>query len=333
MDPTYAKMVAAMTGSTLTALTMTPFDVVKTRLQTQPPAVRQPLFPAPPANMCCQPSKSMPCVRRMSSLAPALEGQTVCVWDHGVMRTERITGFLDAVRHVMRAEGVLGLWKGAGTTLVMVIPSASSYMLAYDHLLNVTLPPLLPSAIVPLCSGMLARTMTSTVMSPLELVRTNLQSTPLSPDNPHTLRSVLTSVRGLTQVHGFQYLWRGLGPTLWRDVPFSGLYWAGYEICKKAFVREGFTGPQVAFVSGAISGTTAAFFTSPFDVLKTRQQAVSMQSGGPNAPTFSLALRILRTEGMRALYAGFLPRVVKIAPACGIMISCFEGIGKFLAKP
>jgi len=246
------------------------------------------------------------------------------------MRTERVTGFFDAFRHVSRAEGIPGLWKGAGTTLLIGVPSATCYMLTYDHLLNVALPPLLPSAIVPLCSGMLARTAVSSVMSPLELVRTNLQSTPLSPDNPHTLRSVLSTVRGLTHAHGLPYLWRGLGPTLMRDVPFSGLYWAGYETSKRAFAREGLSGPQIAFASGAISGTTAALLTSPWDVMKTRRQAVSMQGASTTNATFPLMLHIIRTEGLPALYAGILPRVVKIAPACGIMIACFEGIGKFL---
>lgn len=54
----------------------------------------------------------------MSSMARAMPQQElVCVWDHGVFRTERVNGFLDAVRHVWRAEGVRGLWKGAGTSL------------------------------------------------------------------------------------------------------------------------------------------------------------------------------------------------------------------------
>lgn len=204
------------------------------------------------------------------------------------------------------------------------VPSSTCYMLTYDHLLKVTLPPLLPAPVVPLFSGMLARTMMSSIMSPLELVRTNLQSTPLSPDNPHTLRSVLASVRGLTRAHGPRYLWRGLGPTLWRDVPFSGLYWLGYETIKAAFARQGAAGPQVAFASGAISGTTAALLTSPFDVMKTRRQAVSMQGSTAKNATFPLMMQIIQNEGVSALYAGILPRIVKIAPACGIMIACFE---------
>jgi len=64
---------------------------------------------------------------------------------------------------------------------------------------------------------------------------------------------------------------------------------------------------------------------------------------------------VVQTEGYSALYAGIGPRMAKIAPACGVMIACYEvrislslgarhlltnisfdilqGVGKFLAKP
>jgi solute carrier family 25 protein 39/40 len=96
---------------------VTPFDVVKTRLQTQPPQLLSSRSIS--ASACCQPSHVGVCVRNMSSLAarPSAAAEIVCLWDNGVFRTERVNGFLDAVRHVWRAEGVRGLWKGAGTTL------------------------------------------------------------------------------------------------------------------------------------------------------------------------------------------------------------------------
>lgn len=51
-------------------------------------------------------------------------------------------------------------------------------------------------------------------------------------------------------------LWRGLGPTVLRDVPFSGIYWAVYESLKK---QNNVTLPTFwfTFCGGAISGSVS----------------------------------------------------------------------------
>ncbi|KAF9069100.1 mitochondrial carrier domain-containing protein [Rhodocollybia butyracea] len=227
----------------------------------------------------------------MSSYArPLATEELVCVWENGILRAERVNGFSDAVRHVWRAEGMRGLWKGAGTTLQTYwCPSSTTYMLTYDHLLKVALPPLIPEPLVPLIAVYA-----------------------FIPQNPHTLRSVLTSVRGLVRTQGLPVLYRGLGATLWRDIPFSGLYWATYEALKKSFARRGHQGAWVAF---------------------TRRQALVMSgSVSKITATFPLVKQIVRTEGASALFAGLTPRIAKIAPACGIMIACFEGVGRFLSE-
>lgn len=104
---------------------MTPFDVVKTRLQTQPPTAQGVPHVNAHSSVCCQPT-SQPCVRGlppashargMSTFAHPIPRELVCVWERGIFRAERVNGFYDAVRHVWRAEGIRGLWKGAGTTL------------------------------------------------------------------------------------------------------------------------------------------------------------------------------------------------------------------------
>lgn len=327
---------------------VTPFDVVKTRLQTQPPKAKShQLFARPPQNACCQPNNTL-CVRGMSSLAISAlnRSEVVCVWDHGILRQERVNGFYDAVKHVVRAEGLKGLWKGAGTTMfaftichsfqecrltdflsrsLIGVPSATLYMVTYDHLLHSIFPLFVtPSASTPLFAGITARTFTSAVASPLELIRTNLQSTPSSSSNPNTLRSVMSSIANLVQKQGPTSLWKGLSATLWRDVPFSGLYWANYEGLKLWFNRNGREGTSVAFACGAISGTVAALVTSPFDVLKTRRQALIMSTPSHTTTTLTLLRRMIHVEGYSALYTGIGPRIAKIAPACGIMISCYE---------
>ena len=56
----------------------------------------------------------------------------------------------------------------------------------------------------------------ATLISPLEMLRTKMQSTVLS--YAEVRRAVSTSVRS----HGALFMMRGLGPSLLRDVPFSG---------------------------------------------------------------------------------------------------------------
>lgn len=228
-------------------------------------------------------------------------------------------------------------------------------MVTYDYLLHSVFPLFTPSPLTPLVAGITARTFVSSVASPLELIRTNLQSTPSSSSSPNTLRSVVSSIATLARNQGPMSLWKGVGATLWRDVPFSGLYWANYEGLKSWFNRNGREGASVAFASGAMSGIIAALFTSPFDVLKTRRQALIMSTPSHTTATIPLLRRVVQTEGYSALYAGIGPRMAKIAPACGVMIACYEvrislslgarhlltnisfdilqGVGKFLAKP
>lgn len=68
-------------------------------------------------------------------------------------------------------------------------------------------------------SGCIARFGAATSVSPLELIRTKMQSKKLSYFEVHQ------ALRSLLEYHGYKGLWKGLGSTLLRDVPFSGNYY------------------------------------------------------------------------------------------------------------
>jgi solute carrier family 25 protein 39/40 len=82
---------------------------------------------------------------------------------------------------------------------------------------------------------------------------------------------------------------------MWRDVPFSGLYWWGYEAVRNIITdvrernnnnladglrtrRDSQSSQSTAitmmdsFIAGSVSGAVAALVTTPFDVGKTRLQ-------------------------------------------------------------
>lgn len=58
-------------------------------------------------------------------------------------------------------------------------------------------------------------------------------------------------------------LWRGLGPSLFRDVPFSGIYWMTYESLKSHYEVKVPTF-WFSFLGGAVSGSVRLIFMRRF---------------------------------------------------------------------
>ncbi|WFD21931.1 Carrier protein, mitochondrial [Malassezia equina] len=194
----------------------------------------------------------------------------------------------------------------------------------------------IPLLIVSLISGALARSISATLVTPLELLRTRLQAS-------HGRSSSLSVIRPLieeVQTHGASVLWCGLSATLWRDVPFSAIYFTGYEAGKVLLTGGGFGESQTStlwhefgssFIVGAVSGSIAAMCTHPFDLVKTRLQAEHVQAGTSSNSLFRALRQITTRDGPKGLFRGLSPRLAKVAPACGIMIGAFEGVSRLLA--
>ncbi|NXV15957.1 S2539 protein, partial [Cepphus grylle] len=315
-------------------VSVTPLDVVKIRLQAQ----RTPF------------SKGVPCLTVML-LSPAagkcflycnglMDHLYVCQNGNGCTAwykaPTRFSGTLDAFVKITRYEGIRSLWSGLPPTLVMAVPATVIYFTTYDQLRDY-----LQARTgsrghhIPLLAGALARLGAVTVISPLELIRTKMQSRQLS------YRELGVCIQSAVAQDGWLSLWRGWGPTVLRDVPFSALYWFNYELvrewlCRQARLEEATF--MISFTSGAISGTVAAVLTLPFDVVKTQRQIelgdseVHPVTTSKPSSTWLLMRRIRAESGTRGLFAGFLPRVIKVAPACAIMISTYEFGKTFFQK-
>lgn len=452
-----SRLIAATTGAVLTSLVVTPFDVIKTRLQAQynPISKQNATTPASATASASQSPASRPSQTRSAGLRrpmprpvpssatavmqswcdvcqvfmpythsfnhltpigagplcdvtvpkqprnrfyPSLHTQcvlqpTVTVAHHAphvpatalpataaatsIAAAEHFNGSVDAVRKLVRNEGVSSLWRGLSATLLMSVPSTVVYYSLYDQM-KLTYSERLSdsqwSSFVPLLSGTTARTITTVLVSPVELIRTRAQAT------KQKLR-MADIVRGELQKGGVAALWRGATPTLWRDVPFSAVYWSCYEAIKtrlfthwkaqsrlaashhyadytdcthlhrsnhhddhhtlpvqsiddaRAHVLSTYRERVIysAFISGATSGIIAATVTHPFDLIKTRRQIEmysSRNAAGASAlqssSTWSLMKTVVAEEGWRGLTAGLVPRLIKITPACSVMISAYE---------
>lgn len=182
------------------------------------------------------------------------------------------------------------------------------------------------------------------VTAPLEVVRTRQASAAGNSNN-----GILEEFRLIISMNGPRALYRGLGPMILRDVPFSALYFLSFESFKNALSTSEHLGSWgkpyhearglkvpgsvetlQAFVCGVAAGTFATMVTTPFDVIKTRKQMVTntdatrMVTSGQGS-TFQIMRKIIQEEGFFAgLWKGNQTRLVKIAPGYGVMIACYE---------
>ncbi|KAI7771653.1 hypothetical protein LZL87_005929 [Fusarium oxysporum] len=380
------KMVSAMSGSLLTSLLVTPLDVVRVRLQSQKAPrsavdfsklaiTTTSLSPAQTAELgitsCCREVFFSGGNAEFCLAAPRIDGIVAppapaeCAVEEVQRRTFSST--FDGLRKIARNEGVTTLWRGLSPTLVMAVPSNIIYFTGYDYLRFNPKSPFshFSDTSAPLTAGSAARVLAATAVSPIELVKTRMQAAHGASTTNHLVEA-FESVKEMVGSHGYTALWRGLTLTLWRDVPFSGLYWWGYESIRsrltdyreqrhghslpfeeglsearrRSQVQENHTETFVdAFTAGALSGAFASFVTTPFDVGKTRTQiyqdsskkAKQSSASAVAAPEERSMVRLLwhifKTEGASGLWKGWIPRTLKVAPACAIMISSYE-VGK-----
>ncbi|KAB5549866.1 mitochondrial carrier domain-containing protein [Coniochaeta sp. 2T2.1] len=385
------KMLSATSGSLLTGLLATPLDVVRVRLQSQ--HVNAPsLKPLPadfkklatstptafrPSNLgvtaCCREVFFMnnnaevclagPRIAGLNAAASTIGGAE-CAVEQAQQKTFNST--IDGLRKIARNEGVTTLWRGLSPTLIMAIPANIIYFTGYEWLRYNTKSPIqqtVAEPYAPLAAGAVARMLAATSVSPIELFRTRLQASNGESATGH-LKETFGSIKDMVATHGYRSLWRGLTLTLWRDVPFSGMYWWGYETIRGKLTdsrdrhrgrtldldagrgrarrrsqsrenhRDTFTD---SFIAGAGSGAIASIVTMPFDVGKTRTQVYrdvgkAVDSAGAAAvrqqpKMVGLLWHIFRTEGVPGLFKGWIPRTLRVAPACAIMISSYE-VGK-----
>ncbi|XP_036103323.1 solute carrier family 25 member 40 isoform X2 [Molossus molossus] len=249
------QMLASCTGAILTSLMVTPLDVVKIRLQAQ-----------------SNPFHKGKCFVYSNGLMDHLciceeEGNKAWYKKPGYFR-----GTLDAFLKIIRNEGIKSLWSGLPPTLVMAVPATVIYFTCYDQLTAVLRSKLGENeSHIPIVAGIVARFGAVTVISPLELIRTKMQSKNFSYKELHQFVSKKVSEDGWIS------LWRGWAPTVLRDVPFS----------------------------------------------------VSMPL---HMSTWAIMKNIVAKNGFSGLFTGLIPHLIKIAPACAIMISTYEFGKAFFQK-
>lgn len=219
------------------------------------------------------------------------------------------------ISRVLSREGVQGLWRGLLPSLYRTVPGVGLYFSSM-HYMRHTLCQGRPSSIQSLAIGAAARTFAGSVMIPFTVVKTRMES------GAFTYRSVGVALASILRAEGVRGLARGLGPTLARDVPFSSLYLAFYDLLKKKghSCLPGWSPEALHLASGLAAGLLASLVTQPADVVKTRLQL------GTEARVTAAASGLYREAGLRAFTAGLAPRMLRRSVMAALAWTVYETI-------
>ncbi|XP_026009192.1 mitochondrial glutamate carrier 1 isoform X1 [Maylandia zebra] len=273
---------------------------------------------------------------------------------------------MDCLVKTVKSEGYFGMYRGAAVNLTLVTPEKAIKLAANDffrHMLSKDGGKLtvFKEMLAGCCAGMCQVIVTT----PMEMLKIQLQDAGRIAAQQRVMPAVVTTLkmgrasavlsrsyntvpgpqamrtsaiqitRELLRTKGVTGLYRGLGATLMRDIPFSVVYFPLFAHVHQ-LGQHSSDDPSVpfywSFLSGCLAGSIAAVAVSPCDVVKTRLQSLRK---GTNEETYSGVVdcirKILRKEGPGAFLKGATCRALVIAPLFGIaQVVYFVGVGEFL---
>eukprot|EP00042_Codosiga_hollandica_P055183 m.766655 g.766655 ORF g.766655 m.766655 type:complete len:305 (+) comp59065_c0_seq34:200-1114(+) len=183
---------------------------------------------------------------------------------------------------------------------------------------------------VPFVAGATGGLIAAVITSPLEVVKTRLQSAQYHQHTTpaHMLNffqvgsrrsvfqtvvldstSIMRVMSGMVRTEGFSSLWRGINATVVGVVPARAIYFATYNNAKATLISYANTEHTgIHMLAAACATITTSTLTNPFWVLKTRLQLSS--TVGPKESILGLtslyngAKDIYHTDGLRGFYRG-----------------------------
>ncbi|KIJ64345.1 hypothetical protein HYDPIDRAFT_175676 [Hydnomerulius pinastri MD-312] len=228
-------------------------------------------------------------------------------------------GMVGTLSSIVREEGFGRLYRGLVPPLLLEAPKRAVKFAANDFwgktYMNLSGEAKMTQQLS-ILTGCSAGATESFVVVPFELVKIKLQ------DKSSTFAGPIDVVKQVIRKEGALGLYAGMEATFWRHFWWNG----GYFGCihqVRSLMPEAET-QQAQLFNNFVSGSVGGFVGTV--VVKSRIQGSSKVPGVvPKYNwTYPALLTIMREEGPAALYKGFVPKVLRLAPGGGVLLLVVE---------
>lgn len=194
-----------------------------------------------------------------------------------------------------------------------------------------------PGLGVKIMAGLVTGAVGSFAGSPTDLVKVRLQAeagrleggvytTGLYKGAKQSYRGTFHALVHITQNEGWRGLFRGWSANITRAALVTSAQMSSYDQTKVLLAPVLENEKARVFVSSFVSGITAASFAAPADLVRSRVMDDSRAGKGTAAYSGSLdcVLKTVRNEGPFALWKGFVPAYLRLGPQFMLSLPLME---------
>ncbi|KAI8968013.1 mitochondrial carrier domain-containing protein [Mycotypha africana] len=251
----------------------------------------------------------------------------------------KYSGIIQPFKVIIKEEGFKALFKGNVSAEWLYVTYGAAQFYAYHHLdTYLRKQNLLNSTLQPFISGMLAGSFATAVTYPFDLLRTRFA---IQGKDKVVYNGLSHAVSDIYQNEGMRGFYRGLGSSIVQIMPYMGLMFFSYEsLCSMAGalqeknIMSNDHKRVTDMLCGSIAGIVSKTGVFPIDVVRKRLQVQGPHlseyavSSIPNyahqKSIFRCLNKIVQTEGFLGLYKGIVPGLLKAGPSGAVYFLMFE---------
>ncbi|XP_013185860.1 mitochondrial ornithine transporter 1 [Amyelois transitella] len=248
-------------------------------------------------------------------------------------------GMLDCLKQTLRNDGIVrGLYAGTTPAIMANVAENSVLFAAYGYCQKIVCRVTETESVDQLSTlgnasaGFLAAFFSSFTLCPTELIKCQLQAMrEVNVQGPQTAVKVtpFQLTQQIFRQYGIQGLFRGLVPTIMREMPGYFFFFGGYEGTRELLTKPGQSKDDIGFIrtmiAGAVGGLVLWTVIFPTDVIKSRVQISNRKQKFLN-----VGYEIIKKEGVLALYNGLKPTLVRTIPATAALFVVYEYSKKWM---
>lgn len=253
------------------------------------------------------------------------------------------------LKKIVERGGILSLWKGNGTSVLHRFPFSAINFHVYENMLDWTVlhrqyfefgnenasddPPPLAKFFSGGCAGFMA----CVCCYPLDMIRTRLITE--LPGQEH-YKGIADAFTKILKEEGIRGLYSGITPTLFVAIPNFAISYTVYGTLKEYVLDDDLfynlrvvdtdsgeesLGFKLTLLCGAASGSLSTLVTFPFDTVRRRMQIQNLHiKKSSRLSTVGQIKVLMQNEGVRGLYRGLTPELLKVVPMVGTMFVVYE---------